>query len=282
MLLLGRALLGTAESFIITGALSWGLVLLGAANTGKVMSWVGTALYAAFAVGAPAGTVLYASRGFGAISLATALLPLAALAVVASCRSVAPPAPQRAAFRAVVGAIWRPGLGLALSGVGFGAITTFIVLLFAERGWTPAWLAFTAVSVAFMVGRMALGHLPDRLGGARVALVCVLVEAAGQALIWLAHSPVLALAGVTLTGLGYSLVYPGLGVEALRAAPPQSRGMAMGAYTAFLDLSLGLTGPVLGGVASGADLGAVFLVSSLVVAASAAVILPRSLAPVGA
>ncbi|WP_199727885.1 hypothetical protein [Corallococcus sp. CA049B] len=56
----------------------------------------------------------------------------------------------------------------------------------------------------------------------------------------------------------------------------------MGAYTAFLDLSLGLTGPVLGIVANGAGLGAVFLVSTLVVAASAAVILARSLAPVDA
>ena len=52
ILLLGRAWLGGAESFIITGALSWGLALIGPHNTGKVMSWVGTALYAAFAVGA--------------------------------------------------------------------------------------------------------------------------------------------------------------------------------------------------------------------------------------
>ena len=101
------------------------------------------------------------------------------------------------------------------------------------------------------------GHLPDRIGGARVALVCVVIEAVGQALIWLAPSSALALVGVTLTGLGYSLVYPGFGVEAVRHAPPQSRSLAMGTYTAFLDLSLGLASPALGLVASGADLGAV-------------------------
>ena len=38
----------------------------------------------------------------------------------------------------------------------------------------------------------AFGHLPDRIGGAKVALVCVLIEAAGQALIWLAPWPALA------------------------------------------------------------------------------------------
>jgi MFS family permease len=61
ILVLGRALLGGAESFIITGALSWGLALVAPQNSGKVIAWIGTALYAAFAVGAPAGTALYAA-----------------------------------------------------------------------------------------------------------------------------------------------------------------------------------------------------------------------------
>ena len=102
-------------------------------------------------------------------------------------------------------------------------------------------------------------------------MVCVLIEAIGQALIWLTPSSALALVGVTLTGLGYSLVYPGLGVEAIRQAPPQSRGLAMGAYTAFLDLSLGLASPALGLIANVGGLGAVFLVSTLVVLCAAVV-----------
>ena len=135
---------------------------------------------------------------------------------------------------------------MALSSVGFGAITTFIVLLFAQHGWGQAWLAFTVLSIAFMAGRLIFGHLPDRIGGARVALVCVLIEAAGQALIWLAPWSTLALFGAAVTGFGYSLVYPGFGVEAVHRAPSQSRGLAMGAYTAFLDLALGFANPALG------------------------------------
>lgn len=64
VLLPGRALLGVAESFIITGALNWGLALMGPQNTGKVMARAGTARYAAYAAGAPAGTVLYSGHGF--------------------------------------------------------------------------------------------------------------------------------------------------------------------------------------------------------------------------
>ena len=107
-------------------------------------------------------------------------------------------------------------------------------LLFVERGWGHAWLAFTTFSVAFMVTRVALGHLPDRVGGAKVALICMLIEAAGLAVIWRASDFNVALAGVTVSGLGYSLVYPGLGVEAVRSAPPHSRGVAMGTYLGSL------------------------------------------------
>ena len=122
-----------------------------------------------------------------------------------------------------------------------------------------------------MAGRLIFGHLPDKIGGTKVALVCVLIEAAGQALIWLAPLPALALLGAAVTGFGYSLVYPGFGVEAVRHAPPQSRGLAMGAYTAFLDLALGVANPVLGLVASGAGLAGVYLVSTLVVLCAAGI-----------
>ncbi|MFC5357982.1 arabinose transporter [Azospirillum himalayense] len=279
ILLLGRALLGGAESFIITGALSWGLALVDARNTGKVIAWVGTAMYGAFALGAPVGTALYASYGFLAIALATTLMPLATLLLVAPLRPVAPQHRGSPAFTKVIGAIWVPGIGLAFSSIGFGAITAFLSLLFVDRGWSPAWLPFSAFAASFMIMRVVFGHLPDRLGGAKVALVSVLIEAAGQALIWLAPGVPLALTGAVLTGVGYSLVYPGLGIEAVHSAPPESRGLAMGAYTAFLDLALGVTSPILGLIASGAGLGAVFLVSALVVLGAAAVALRLLTAP---
>lgn len=263
ILVLGRALLGGAESFIITGALSWGLILAGPQNTGKVMAWVGTAMYVAFAVGAPVGTALYARNGFVAIAFATTLIPLATLLLVAPLRPVAPPVNARPAFTEVAGAVWVPGIGLALSSIGFGAITTFVALLFSSRGWDSGWLAFTGFSTAFVVARLVFGHLPDKIGGAKVALVCLLIEAAGQALIWFAPDAMQALAGATLTGFGYSLVYPGFGVEAVRQAPPQSRGLAMGAYTAFLDLALGIASPILGLVAGRTAIATVFLVSTL-------------------
>jgi len=111
----------------------------------------------------------------------------------------------------------------------------------------------------------------DAIGGAKVALVCALIEAVGQALIWLAVRPEMALAGAALTGFGFSLVYPGFGVEAVGRVPAQSRGLAMGAYTAFLDLAQGIASPALGLIATGAKLNVVFLVSAITVLSAAVV-----------
>ena len=275
ILLAGRTLLGVGESFIITGAQSWGLALLGVQSTGKAIAWIGSAMFAAFAVGAPAGSALYAHWRFTAVASATILLPIATLAFVAPLPRIASAARPQAGLLGVMAAVWVPGVASALSSIGFGAITAFSALLFVARGWA-AWPAFSAFAGAFILTRLALAQLTDRLGGARVALACVLIEAAGLALLWLSPWSIAALTGATLTGFGYSLVYPGFGVEAVRRAPPQSRGLAMGAYTAFLDLALGFGIPALGGLADLAGLGAAFaasMLASIAAAAIAAVIL---------
>lgn len=272
ILMLGRFCLGVGENLVITGALCWGMVLMGPQRSGQVMAWIGTAIFGAMAVSSPLGIAVYAGYGFLGVALTAALVPLLALPLVVRLRSVAPPPHAKPSFRKMAGAVWMPGLGVALSGMGFGAIATFITLLFVSRGWGGVWIVLSALSVSFMVGRLFLGHLPDMIGGAKVAMACILVEAAGQALIWMARDPVLAVVGVTLSGLGYSLVYPALGVEALRCVPPEHRGLAMGAYTVFLDISLGASGPLLGLVAGRAGLGQVYLVGMLAALCAAAVI----------
>jgi MFS family permease len=280
ILLLGRALLGVGESFIITGAQTWGLAIIGVQNTGKVLAWVGSAMFAAFALGAPAGTILYVSYGFVAIAVATTLLPLGTLLFVAPLKRVPSTPRVHTGLMKVMAAVWVPGVASALSSIGFGAITAFSALLFVARGWA-AWPAFTAFAIAFILTRLFLGHLADRFGGAKVALICAIIEAMGLGLIWLAPWSALALIGAALTGVGYSLVYPGFGVEAVRSTPAQSRGLAMGAYTAFLDVALGFGTPALGLLADVAGLGAAFaasMVAALCAAGIAAALLhtPRA------
>lgn len=204
LLLGGRVLLALGESLIVTGALGWGIGLVGAQHAGKVMAWNGIAMYGAYALGAPLGVALNSGWGFTGIAVATIFIPLLALAIVAGVRAVAPTATRRAPFYKVLGAVWVPGMGLAFCSVGFGVITAFIALLFAARDWGNASLAFTAFGLAFIGARLLFGHLPDKIGGARVALVCVVIEAVGQLLIWGADTALVAYLGAALTGFGYS------------------------------------------------------------------------------
>jgi MFS family permease len=270
VLLAGRALLGVGESFIITGGQSWALAILTARNTSKAIAWVGSAMFAAFAVGAPIGSALYARFGFVGLGAATALLPLLTIVCIVPLQSVAAIPRQQAGLMKVMASVWIPGFGAALSSIGFGAITAFSALLFVARGWA-AWPAFTVFAAIFILTRLFFGHLADRFTGSRVALLSVLVQAMGLALLAVAPSLTLALAAAALTGFGYSLVYPALGVEAMRLAPPQNRGLAMGAYTAFLDVALGFGTPALGFLAEHAGLGSVFIASAIAALGAAAI-----------
>lgn len=264
VLMAARLLTGVAEPFIIVSALTWGMLQMGPAHAGKVIGWVGMALFAAYGFGAPAGAWVYGHFGFAGIAGATVLVPLLALALAWRIPPLMPVGAGvgggvRPPFYKVLGIVKLPGLALTLASFGYAAINAFVVLLFVQRGWGSAALAFTSLGAGFILARLLVGHLPDKIGGARVSLYCVLMEAAGQLLIWGAPGPVLACVGAALTGAGYALAFQGLGVEAVRRAPPQSRGSAMGGYVVYQDISMGLAGPLGGWLALHAGLGAVFM-----------------------
>jgi MFS family permease len=192
ILLFGHAVLGVAESFIITGAVTWGLTLVGAESAGRVIAWMGMAMFAALAVGAPIGTALYSAGGLATVASATALVPLSTLVLIAPLPGVAARPGVRPSLAKVIAAVWMPGVASALSSIGLGAILTFSALISLEQHWNPVWLLFTSFAVTLVLARLFLGHAPDRFGGAPVALVCVLVEVVGLALIWLAHGHAVA------------------------------------------------------------------------------------------
>lgn len=271
VLIAGRLLTGVAEPAIITAALSWGMLQLGPAHTGKVIGWVGMALFAAYGFGAPAGAWVASHFGFAGIAAATVLVPMVALAVCLRIPPLMPAAGVRPPFYKVLGIVKLPGLALTLSSLGYAAINAFVVLLFVQRGWGSAALAFTSLGAGFILSRLLIGHLPDQLGGARVALWCVAMEAVGQLLIWGASGPVLACVGAALTGGGYALAFQGFGVESVRRAPPQSRGSAMGGYVVYQDISMGLAGPLGGWLALHAGVGSVFMAGAVGAVASAGI-----------
>lgn len=260
VLIAGRLALGLGESSTLVGLMTWGMIRLGPARSGLVIAMVGVSMYGAFAIGGPLGLRLLDALGFGGLMACNLALPLVAGLMLLRSPGAPPTHGQRASFAQVVGRIWMPGMVVCLQGIGFAALGAFIPLYFLSRGWSGAGYALTCFGAAFATVRVLAGSLPDRVGGVRVALVSLLVEACGQALLWLAPTPAWALAGALLTGLGCSMIFPAMGLEAIKRVPPHLRGTAIGAFAAFQDLAYGLTGPVAGWIADRVGYRPIFLV----------------------
>ena len=262
-LLIGRLVLGSAESLVGSGSIGWGIGRVGAQNTAKVISWNGIASYGAIAVGAPLGVMMV--NHWGMWSMGASIIALAALGLLLAWPKLAAPIVSgvRLPFLHVLGRVLPHGTGLALGSIGFGTIATFITLYYATQNWDNAVLCLSLFGASFIGARLLFGNLINRIGGFRVAIACLSVETLGLLLLWLAPNAELALAGAALSGFGFSLVFPALGVEAVNLVPASSRGAAVGAYSLFIDLSLGITGPLAGAIAAGFGFASIFLFAAL-------------------
>jgi MFS family permease/anti-sigma regulatory factor (Ser/Thr protein kinase) len=262
VLILGRLIAGFGEGQFVTGCVSWSIASVGPKRAGESMSWTGIAMFAALAIGAPVGMALYRAYGLEIAMVSCIVAPIIAAMIAIGVTSYATPAGKRLPFYRVIGQIWREGLGLMLQGVGLSGLTAFASLYFAAHAWNHAGLVMTAFGVGFIFVRVALGSLPDRIGGYRVALWSFLTEAIGQMMVWFAPNEIVALTGALVTGLGCALVFPALGVEALKRVLPANRGSAMGAFVAFLDIAYGFAGPAAGLTASRFGYAAVYLLGA--------------------
>ncbi len=275
VLILSRLVLGVGESLGSTGATLWGITSAGPRHTARVISYNGVATYGGLALGAPLGVVLDQRWGLGSIGLVTMTLGAVSLAIAFRKDPVEVTPGEHLPFKHVLGRVAPHGMALALGGIGYSVLATFVTLYYASLHWNPngAALCLTAFGTAFIAARLLFIHSIDRFGGLRVAIVCLTVESVGVLLIWAAHSPWMASGGAALAGFGYSLVFPAVGVEAVKRVPMRSRGTALAVYTAFADVSFFLTGPIAGAVIGFWGYRSVFLYALTMVLASLGIVI---------
>jgi len=263
-------ILGFGESWVATGATIWAIGRVGAASTAQVISWSGIASYGALAAGAPTGVWLENSFGLGAIGVVSCFIILVGF-LGATVTATVPILPGKdLAFRQVLRKVLPYGLSLTLGGVGFGTIASFITLYYASRHWQNAGLSLSFFGIAFVTVRLLFARTINKWGGYRVAIVSLAFECSGLVLLWLASVPAMAQAGAALTGFGFSLVFPALGVEAVKNIPAHNRGSALGVYTAFVDLSLGISGPIAGAIVFSLGYPSIFLFAAVMAGCSMA------------
>ena len=247
-LLASRLVLGVGESLGSTGATLWGITSVGQEHTAKVISFNGVATYGALALGAPLGVVMEQQWGLTSIGLLTVVVCGASFFFASRKKPVPVVHGEHLPFRDVLGRVTPHGMGLALGGVGYSVLATFVTLFYASRHWNGAALCLTAFGVAFILARLIFIRAINRFGGYPVAITCLSVESLGMLLLWRSTSPWMAFGAAALTGFGFSLVFPSLGIEAVKRVAINNRGAALGVYTAFSDVSFFLTGPLAGTV----------------------------------
>lgn len=268
ILLLSRLFLGWAESWTSTGVIIWNIHRAGAENTALAISWNGICSYGGIALGAPVGATLAlipsSYGGLVAVGALSAALPLFGLALIGFYQGAQPhpstetPLSFRKALRLV---LWH-GCALAAGSIGFAAISSFLALYYAAHHWAGAATALAVFGGVFVCIRFFFASQIKRRGGVFVAIISLLVETIGLGIIGIFPSRHNALLGAALTGAGFSLLFPALGVLAVNKAGPRNRGAALSAYSIFLDLAIACSGFTLGPIIEFSGYTAMFLTSA--------------------
>ena len=262
-LIAARLVLGAGEGFVFTAGATWTVDISPEDARGRAIGLFGLAIWTALTAGPVIGEGLLALGGYDAVWAFATVSPLVAVAMAwrlpdspVAARVAAGPRPL--VSREAV----RPGIALALANVGYAALAGFVVLHLAARGAGHGAAVFTAFATAVVATRLLAGRLPDRLGPRRTAVAAALSEGAGLAVIALAHDWPGAIAGGLLMGVGFSVLYPSLALLVVDRVGEARRGTALGGFTAFFDVGVGLGAPLAGFIASVAGYPAAFWVAA--------------------
>jgi MFS family permease len=250
VLFLSRLTLGVGESLGSTGSTLWGITAAGPEYTARVIGLNGISTYGGMAIAAPLGVVLEQRWGLPSIGFLTIFIGAASFFMALRKAPVTVKPGEQMPFASVAWRVAPHGMGLALGGVSYSVLATFVTLFYAHLHWKGAALCLTAYGLGYVAVRIFFIHTIDRFGGFPVAMVSLAVNSVGVLLLWQAVNPWMAASGAAICGLGFSLTFPAIGVEAVKRVPEANRGTALGVYTAFSDVSFFLVGPTAGTVIS--------------------------------
>lgn len=268
-LVVARLFLGAGEGMVYVAGAAWIVDMAPLERRGRIIGLYGLAIWGGLSLGPPIGELLLRATSFDAVWAFCALVPL--LGALIATRIPERYAPEKLEVAPSLGDRARaliaresllPGLALALTVVGYATLAAFIVLHLDDRGIGHGALVFTVFAASVVAGRVLAGGIPDRFGGARTAAVAGVVQSSGLILIALAHSLPVALAGAAAMGAGFALLFPSLALIAVAAVPERRRGAAMGTFTAFFDVGVGVGAPLAGIAANAGGYGVSFVLAA--------------------
>ena len=281
-----RALLGAGEGFFFVAAIAAGADLAPESRRGEAMSFLSLSLYLGIAIGPPIGEAMlaiaagsYDAAWLAAIAVAVSavalslLVPESAPAVLARASGTVKTAHVRGPLIHPAGLF--PGFISLLGLWGMAGFFTFLPLHARELGMGGAGVPFVIYALIVVVLRVIGAKWPDRYGAARVSGAALAVSALGLAVIGLLPSPEGLIAGTFVFAVGVAFIMPALLTLAVARVPPTERGTVSGTVTLFLDVSFGVAPVVLGLVANRAGYEPTFILSAVLAAVGAGLLLVR-------
>jgi MFS family permease len=270
-LVFARLVLGLGDGWVFTAGLAWAIDLAPAGRRGQAIAMYGLGVWGGLSFGPLLGEAALSLGSYEAVWVLAATTPLLGAVIaraVPDRRATTVLEPGERHGLVPVEAI-RPGLALFMATAGFAALAGFIVLHLDELGVGHGAAVFTAFASTVVAARIFLGWLPDRVGPRRTAAATGVAQAAGLSLIALADGLPLAVAGALVMGVGFSLNFPSLALLVVQRVDERRRGAAMGAFTAFFDLGVGLGAPLAGLVSTLAGYPAAFAAAAVLAALGA-------------
>jgi MFS family permease len=261
-LIVARLFLGVGEGAVYTAGSAWVVDMTPPERRGRIIGLYGLAIWGGLALGPPIGELILHATSFEMVWAFAAAAPIVgALLALRIPESFAPRSAEHER-RLISREALRPGLGLSLAIVGYATVAAFIVLHLDERGIGHGAAVFTAFATSVVAMRILGGWLPDRFGSIPCAVGAGLIEAAGLVAIGAAESATVAIIGAVGMGAGFSLLFPSLALVVINRVPEERRGVAMGTFTAFFDLGMGVGGPIAGAAAAVGGYEAAFLLAA--------------------
>jgi MFS family permease len=273
-LIFARLFLGAGEGMVYTAGAAWVIDLSPPDSRARLIGIYGLAIWGGLTLGPPIGELILRASSFEMVWAFAAAAPLlGALIATRIPEAFQPSEGADYEHRLISPEALRPGLGLALTIVGYAAVAAFVVLHLDERGIGHGAEVFTAFAATVVVTRLVGGGLPDRIGPLRCAAAAGVIEAVGLVVIAAAHSLPVAILGAVAMGAGFSILFPSLALVVVNRVPEERRGVAMGTFTAFFDLGMGVGGPLAGAAAAIGGYEAAFLLAAFCALGTVAVAL---------
>jgi MFS family permease len=258
---------GVFWSALLSASAAYMLSILPAHRRAEGIGYWGLASVVAMAVAPPVGFWLYA-RGWLWLCGSIALLNLTMAIIASRLREpvqapAAPTAPHGAWIEWRVLLLSAP---LFLYSFGYGGITSFSAVYADALGVRPKSVYLTTLAVVILLTRPLLGRVADRIGYRRVFVPCLVLIAAGLAVLPFADTRAALMLSAAVFGVGFGTAYPVFAAYATREVGPDRRGAAFGAILAAFDTGIGAGSTTLGWIIGRAGFAPAFAVAACLAA----------------